>query len=102
MRKILQQASQAFQNGEWFRGNNTKVFIDSAGVWLELHGNRIAHKDENGLEVTNAGWATSTTKERLNSIPGVWVRQSKGVWYLNGKEWGGEWANIKDYPVTTK
>lgn len=48
----------------------------------------------NVLEITNAGWATNTTKERLNGIPGVSISQRKGIWYLNGKEWGGKFIKI--------
>lgn len=62
---------------------------------MTLHGNLIARRGANGMiQVSNAGWFSNTTKERLNGIPGVSVCQRKGVWYLNGKEWNGEWVTV--------
>lgn len=103
MRKITSEAVRAFEHGgEMYKNTNTKVFYDSAGTWLELHGSRIAHRDENGLEITNAGWATATTKERLNAIEGVHIQQKAGVWYLNGREWDGEWVNVQKWDIESK
>ena len=62
---------------------------------LKLHGNTIAVLDELGvLSVSNAGWASNTTKERLNGIPGVRVHQKNWTWFLNGQEWDGGWKRI--------
>lgn len=41
-----------------------------------------------------AGYATVTTKERLNALEGVGIQQKKGKWYLNGVEWNGEWIKV--------
>lgn len=46
------------------------------------------------MKITNAGWRSNTTKERLNGLPNVKINQSKGDSYLNGKEWNGEWVQI--------
>ena len=69
---------------------------ESYGVYkLKLHGNTIATIDELGvLSVSNAGWASNTTKERLNGIPGVRVHQKNWNWFLNGQEWDGGWKRI--------
>jgi len=57
--------------------------------------NTIATIDELGvLSVSNAGWASNTTKERLNGLPGVRVNQKNWNWYLNGQEWDGGWKRI--------
>ena len=67
---------------------------------MALHGNDIARIEEDyenektTIYVTNAGWFSNTTKERLNGIPGVRVYQKKGKWYLNDKEWDGAWQAI--------
>jgi hypothetical protein len=62
---------------------------------MRLHGNLIAKIDADGtLAITNAGWFTNTTKERLNGIPGVSICQKKGDWYLNGRKWDGGWITI--------
>jgi hypothetical protein len=65
-------------------------------VWmLKLHGNVIATIDEfNMLSISNAGWASNTTKERLNGLPNVRIHQKNWTWYLNGNEWSGEWTRV--------
>ena len=62
-----------------------------------LHGNKIAEKRDGALWITNAGWNTVTTKERLNGLDGVTIFQRKHVWYLNGKEWCGEWVTVNNF-----
>lgn len=59
-----------------------------------LHSNLIAKVSIDGLFITNAGWESNTTKERLNGINGVSIQQKKGVWYLNGTEWNGELIKV--------
>lgn len=62
------------------------------------HGNDIAYQynnPERTLSITAAGWLTNTTKERLNALPNVSILQKKGIWYLNGKQWDGEFIDIK-------
>jgi len=95
MRKITKEAVSKFLNKEPFSKSNMRV-EQSSGLWkLKLHGNTIATIDELGvLSVSNAGWASNTTKERLNGIPGVRVNQKNWNWYLNGTEWDGGWKRI--------
>ena len=95
MRKITKEAVDKFLSKETFRKSNMSV-EESYGVYkLKLHGNTIATIDELGvLSVSNAGWTSNTTKERLNGIPGVSVNQKNWNWYLNGNEWSGEWTRI--------
>jgi hypothetical protein len=64
---------------------------------MKLHGNAIAYRyndPEQTLSITNCGWQTNTTKERLNSIPGVNIYQKAGIWFLNGEEWDGELIDV--------
>ena len=95
MRKITKEAVDKFLSKETFRKSNMSV-EESYGVYkLKLHGNTIATIDELGvLSVSNAGWASNTTKERLNGIPGVRVHQKTWNWFLNGVEWDGGWKRI--------
>lgn len=107
MRAITFNAVQAFNNNKKFKQSNTEVTIspDEFGVatCLMLHGNMIAHKYTNlvngkfDLSISACGWLTPTTKERLNGLDGVSICQRKGVWYLNGKEWGGLRVNLEDW-----
>ena len=96
-RKITTLAINAFMSGVKFNKDNTSVDVNPFGdVVLYLHGNQIAQrrKIENDLQITNAGWQSNTTKERLNGIPGVSICQKKGQWFLNGNTWNGEWTTI--------
>lgn len=95
MRVITFKAVRAFNNGRKFKQSNTEVRIEGDMVSLYLHNNKIAERSPNGFYITNAGWASNTTKERLNGLDGVSIYQKNWNWYLNGKEWNGGWYRIK-------
>lgn len=88
MRVITKNIVSAFLN----RTNKASGNTTTNGTSLFLHGNEIARHTPQGLQITNAGWFSNTTKERLNALPNVSICQKKGVWYLNGKEWDGKWV----------
>ena len=90
MRKITSELSRAFMNRESMKLGNTRT----DGQTLYLHNNKIAEHRADGLYISNAGWASNTTKERLNGLNGVSISQKAFNWYLNGKEWGGEWVKV--------
>jgi len=102
MRKVTQQAVNALYSRRPFRNSNTEVEVRPNVAILKLHGNEIAylHSPDQTLEITNAGWPTPTTKERLNGLKSVHIVQRKGKWYLNGKEWDGKLINVTN--ETTK
>ena len=89
-RQITKNAVRAFLLGENFKQSNTEVLADCTGVYMYLFDNLIANRVGNRLQITTAGWNTTTTRERLNGLPNVSVTQRKGQLYLNGKEWDGE------------
>lgn len=96
MRKITRQAIVAFITGEKFKSGNTQVGVSNDQTDLYLHDNWIAtrcHKTGQ-ISITDAGWRSNTTKERLNGIPGVSINQKDFVWYLNGQEWDGSWIEV--------
>lgn len=98
MRKVTQNSVNAFINAQSFKEGNTKVEVLANVTILKLHDNPIAYlynDPEKTLSITNAGWESNTTKERLNAIPNVSIKQSKGVWYLNGNVWDGKLIDIK-------
>lgn len=64
------------------------------GKALFLHGNKIAEKRNDGVYISNAGWFTATTKERLNAISGVRIYQKSGKWFLNEQPWDGQWIKV--------
>jgi hypothetical protein len=95
MRKITNDSVNKFLSRETFKKSNMEVDEGYGQFRLKLHGNVIAILDEfNMLSVSNAGWATNTTKERLNGIPGVRVHQKNWSWFLNGVEWDGAWTRV--------
>ena len=93
MRKVTSEICRAFNQGEARNIGNSST----DGVALFLHGNKIAEKRNGSLWITNAGWSTNTTKERLNGLYSVSIYQKKGVWYLNEKEWDGGWVNVETF-----
>lgn len=79
----------------FLKGEKKKISNDHTdGNAMYLHGNKIAEKRDGKIWITNAGYMTNTTKERLNGIPNVSINQKAGQWYLNGKPWDGEWIEV--------
>jgi hypothetical protein len=98
MKNITFEACTLFMAGQQFKKSNTEVVVLPNVTVLKLFGNEIAYRyndPEKTLSITNCGWKTATTKERLNGIDGVCIQQKKGDWYLNGKLWNGELINVK-------
>ena len=98
MRKITKESIDHFMNDKPFSKSNMKVEVRPNVTVLLLHNNAIAyryHDPERTLSITDAGWQTNTTKERLNGIPGVNIQQKDWEWYLNGKKWNGDIIDIK-------
>ncbi len=89
-KKITKSIVSAFLAGKTLAISNS--FTN--GSELFLFDNLIAKKGIDGLFITNAGWKSNTTKERLNGLPNVSIYQKKGQWYLNDKEWNGEWIKV--------
>lgn len=93
MRKITQNAVNAFYNYQNFKSGNTKVEATSEVAGrvsrLHLHGNLIAKLMDGELIITNAGWQSNTTKERLNALDNVEIYQKNWAWYLNDQKWDG-------------
>ena len=113
MRQITKESIDAFNNDFTFSKSNMNITY-SYGKTKELpslnntyltklkyHDNTIAIKSLNkhtGIErlyITNCGYFTNTTKERLNGLPNVNIVQRNFIWYLNGKEWDGKLIEIK-------
>lgn len=94
-RKITRESIDKFLSRETFKKSNMEVDQCYGQYRLKLHGNTIAVLDEfNMLSISNAGWESNTTKERLNGLPHVRINQKKFQWYLNGNEWNGEWTRV--------
>lgn len=91
--KVSKDAARALMSHKNFKRSNTRVRVDSTGAaYLQLFGNTIAcHEADGTLKITRCGYATVTTKCRLNALPHVSIYQRDFVWYLNDEPWDGDW-----------
>jgi|TARA_R110000765_G_C18950594_1_gene608487 hypothetical protein len=102
MKDITFNSVTAFLDGQSFKQSNMQASSNGSESVLQYHGNTIARKDlQTGkIQITNCGWETNTTKERLNGVialsgAGILpVRQKAFIWYLNGYEWNGNLIQI--------
>ncbi len=94
MKIVTKNAVNTFNNKGNGTFSNTKVVTENGVTSMFLFGNKIAEEKEGILRITNAGWESNTTKERLNALNGVSISQKNFVWFLNGQEWNGNWKQI--------
>ena len=97
MRQITKQSINAFMNAKTFKRQNMEVQVLPNDTILYLHNNAIAYRyndPQKTLTITNCGWFSNTTKERLNALPNVNIVQRNFKWFLNGKEWNGQKIDI--------
>jgi hypothetical protein len=93
MRKVTRQVCEAFVRGEKKTVGNTYT----NGNELRLHGNLIARKENGQIILSDCGWQTVTTKERLNGLldilcAGAGIYQKKFCWYLWNRKTGQEYS----------
>jgi hypothetical protein len=87
MRQITRDSVDAFMSSRKFRKQNMEVKVLPNVTILLLHGNEIAYRYndvDRTLSITDCGWQSVTTKERLNGIPNVQLQQKNFEWFLNG------------------
>lgn len=91
MREVSKSTIQAFLSGKACKVGNTSVTREIGFYKLRLHGNVIATRNtETGeILVSDGGWQTNTTKERLNSLFSLLLNdtrifQRNGVWFVDG------------------
>jgi hypothetical protein len=97
MRKLTKEAIAAFNEARPLKKSNTEIRVLPNVTVMVLFGNEIAYRyndPERTLTITNCGWDTNATKERLNAIDGVSINQVKGQWFLNGELWDGSLIDI--------
>ena len=97
MKQITLESKKAFLESKNFKKQNMQVEVSKFNTFLKLFNNIIAIKDNetNKIKITNCGWFSNTTKERLNSLPNVSIQQKDFKWYLNGVQWDGNLIEIK-------
>ena len=88
MRGITKEACFALKAKRNWRKSNTSVEVQDGVACLYLHGNLIAIYDEDDqLSISNAGWESHTTKERLNGVLRTFntkrgIYQEDWTWYI--------------------
>ena len=78
MRKITQETIEHFYNAKKFNKANMQIEVLPNVTIMKLHNNAIAYlynDVKRTLSITNCGWQSNTTKERLNSLSGVSIYQ---------------------------
>ncbi len=102
MRQITKESVKAFLNAKKFNKSNMSVEVLPNVTILKYQGNAIAYKyndPKQTISITNCGWETNTTKERLNGIleyiGNSGIYQKNFIWYLNGEKWNGNRVDIK-------
>lgn len=98
MNQTTRKIVDAFQSRRSLRIANS--YTDGQCLWL--FGNMIAEwrdGDDGDLWITNAGWKSKTTKERLNGLDGVSIVQRRNEWYLNGHLWDGRWTDVRNWNI---
>ena len=90
MRLITEQSTNAFREGQKFNKANMVIKKENGIVKMYLHKNLIATKDGNKLTISNCGWQSNTTKERLNALlytfgTKEFIFQKNFEWYM-GKD----------------
>lgn len=103
MRQITEESVNAFLTARKFNKSNMSVEVLPNVTILKYQGNSIAYKynDPNKtIAITNCGWESVTTKERLNgviSLSGLNIKpiyQKNFIWYLDGKNWDGNLTDL--------
>jgi len=99
MRQVTESTALAFKEGRPVSISNSKVMGDKNNCIYTLFDNVIATLEGDKLLLTDSGYKTATTKERLNGILSVFnsewrVYQLKGQWFITDgmgvkKEWSG-------------
>jgi hypothetical protein len=87
MRKVTKDTAAAFWAGRSVDIGNSAVraYRDTGVVDYFLHGNRIASRATDHIYITDCGWQTALTKERLNGILQAihcGIGQEKGKWWF--------------------
>ena len=89
---VTEEICRAFEERRRLRLSNSET--DGTSLWL--FGNMIARWVDDEIYISNAGWRSKTTKERLNGLTGVSIVQRAGSWYINGNYWDGEWTSVSE------
>ena len=97
MRQITIEAYNAFKNNQRFKRSNTEVIINDNITVMTLFGNSIVKKIDGETFISNGGWSSVTTRERLNPFVRR-IRKNKDSLIINEKIalQNSKWYNLND------
>jgi hypothetical protein len=97
MRQITIEAYNAFKKNKRFKRSNTEVIINNNITVMKLFGNSIVKKIDGEIFISNGGWSSVTTKERLNPFV-TRIRKNKDSLIINEKIalQNSKWYNLKE------
>lgn len=76
-------------------GHNTELVRQGEEIFATYHGNKIVRYSEAGVFATWAGWASSTTRDRLNKLTTASFNIKQYAPHMNGKPVdSSEWYEV--------
>lgn len=98
VRKISQDAAEAFLAGREFKRGNTEVSQCGSMSFLKLYDNVIAVRctDAKCFDISTV-YSSRTTLDRLNALPGVQLNVRRGMLYFFGKTIPLDKSSIRIY-----
>lgn len=98
VRKISQDAAEAFMSGRNFKRGNTEVCNYGSTVGLSLYGTLIAirYTEIECFDICT-DYSSRTTLDRLNALPRVQLNFRRGVMYFCGEPIPSDKGSIRIY-----
>jgi len=96
MRVVTAQIMRAWSQGKSKKVGNTRT--DGKNIWL--YGNPIVRTVDGHVYISDGGWQTATTRERLNGVLRTMgikahVSQRDYALYFNDTPWDGSWLMVR-------
>lgn len=86
---MLSDCTKEIVSSKLVARNTVRIEYADGTKAIRFHHTDIITWLPNGnMVLSSGGWRTMTTKDRISQFAGkdVWVRQNKGVWYVNGQD----------------
>ena len=89
MRKVTNEMIVAFSNNKNYKNKNTTVSVGEEETAILLHGHMIAYRDHKTgkVYISNCGYETTVTKERLNAVILSEIGTAKGKIFQKQRDW---------------
>jgi uracil-DNA glycosylase len=101
MRKVTEEMVKAFSKNKNYKNKNTVVSVGEEETAVLLHGNMIAYREHKtgNVYISNRGYDTTVTKERLNAIIASEIGSANGYIFQRNFQWfWGTGKNVTPFP----